>query len=611
MNMKREAVLVKRWLRLILFLSGISLAFPAAAQALPGWNLVWSDEFSQADNSTPDPAKWGYDIGGNGWGNNELQYYTSRSENVRTEGGNLVIEARAENYGGRNYTSARLLTKDKVSWTYGRIEARIKIPRGQGIWPAFWMLGTNIDAVGWPNCGEIDIMENIGSALSRVHGTVHGPGYAGGAGIGGSYVLPGGASLADEFHVYAIEWEEDRIRWFIDGQQYFALTPANLPAGRAWVFNAPQFLILNVAVGGNWPGNPDTSTVFPQRMTVDYVRVYEADPGGDPGGNLLANPGFESGSLAGWTAVGPNVYVEGGASHSGSWATKVFGQFNGNTNESGAFQQFPSAAGDTYAANAWLFTPAADKIAGANTAWVELSFRDADGALLALHRSATMTSASTASVWQNFVVNQKIDLLTGKTTATGAELLAPTGIAFVRKRIVFRQAAMAAGAVWFDDLELTKITVTEPDPFDSWIAGFDFSAIPDADLTPAGDPDGDGANNLMEFALNGNPTSPAASNKLRSRMEEISGDQVLVLTLPVREGAIFGGSPAKSAVVGGLEYVIEGTTDLNAFDHGVIEISASAEGMPALDAGWTYCSFTPAGPAAASSRFLRARISAP
>jgi len=598
--------------RLIAMLGGISLAITASAQTLPGWNLVWSDEFAQAENSKPDPAKWGYDIGGGGWGNNELQYYTDRTQNARIENGHLVIEARAENFGGRAYTSARLLTKNKASWTFGRIEARIRIPRGQGIWPAFWMLGTNIDAVGWPNCGEIDIMENIGSVPSRVHGTVHGPGYSGGGGIGGSYVLPGGAALADDFHVYAIEWEENRIRWFIDGQQFFTITPANLPAGRPWVFNAPQFMILNVAVGGNWPGNPDGSTVFPQRMTVDYVRVYEADAGAvDPGGNLLANPGFENGGLNGWTGVGPNLYVEPGPFHSGSRALKVFGQFNESINQSGAYQQFPSADGDTYTANAWLFTPTYDKIAGANTAWVEVTFRDAGGTVLALHRSATMTSASTADAWQNFVVNQKLNPTSGEVIGTGTELVAPAGTAFVRKQLVFRQPAMAAGAVWFDDLDLTKITVVEPPPFDSWIAGFDFSAIPGADLSPAGDPDGDGENNLMEFALNGNPASPAVSGKLRSRIEEITGSQVLVLTLPVREAAIFGGSPAKSADVDGLSYVIEGTVDLNGFDQEVIEIPASAEGMPELDDGWTYRSFRLDGTLASHSKgFLRARLMA-
>ncbi|MGL5019448.1 MAG: glycoside hydrolase family 16 protein, partial [Luteolibacter sp.] len=203
-------------------------AAPATAQAIPGRTLLWADEFSQADGTKPDSAKWGYDTGGTGWGNNELQNYTDRTENARIEGGQLVIEARKENLGGRAYTSARLLTRDKVSWTYGRIEARIKIPKGQGIWPAFWMLGTNIGSVGWPLCGEIDIMENIGSLPSTLYGTIHGPGYSGGGGISGNTVLAG-AALGDDFHVYAIEWEENRIRWFLDGQQFFTLTPANLP----------------------------------------------------------------------------------------------------------------------------------------------------------------------------------------------------------------------------------------------------------------------------------------------------------------------------------------------------------------------------------------------
>ena len=252
------------------------LTLEAAAQTLPGWTLLWADEFTQTDGTKPDSSKWGYDIGGSGWGNNELQYYTDRTENARIESGALVVEARAENFGGRSYTSARLLTKDKHSWTYGRIEARIKVARGQGIWPAFWMLGSNIGSVGWPECGEIDIMENIGREPSIVHGTVHGPGYSGEFGISGSYTLAG-AALADDFHIYAIEWEENRIRWFIDGQLYFTLTPANLPNGSTWVFNQPQFMILNLAVGGYWPGNPNGSTTFPQRMTVDYVRVYQAN----------------------------------------------------------------------------------------------------------------------------------------------------------------------------------------------------------------------------------------------------------------------------------------------------------------------------------------------
>jgi beta-glucanase (GH16 family) len=271
------------------------------ASALPcraAWQLVWSDEFNQADGSSPDSTKWGYDTGGGGWGNNEWEYYTSRTNNARIQGGQLVIEARQESYMGSNYTSARMLTRGKWSWAYGRMEARIKIPRGQGIWPAFWMLGTNITPVGWPGCGEIDIMENIGNTNDQgtVHGTIHGPqgggDYNGGGGVSGTYTLPGGAALADDFHIYAIEWTTNQIKWFLDSTQYFTVTPASLPSGGTWVFTAPQFILLNVAVGGRWPGYPDATTVFPQQMLVDYVRVYTyvATPP-DPPAGFTASPG--------------------------------------------------------------------------------------------------------------------------------------------------------------------------------------------------------------------------------------------------------------------------------------------------------------------------------
>ena len=282
--------------QLATLLLGWASLLTTTAQNIPGWNLVWADEFAQADGSAPDPAKWGYDLGGNGWGNNELEYYTSRTNNARIENGQLVIEARQENLGGKRYTSARLLTKGKWSWTFGRMEARIKIPRGQGIWPAFWMLGANIDSVRWPACGEIDIMENIGAEPNTVHGTIHGPGYSGGHAIGGPG-LSSDAPFADDFHVYAIAWETNRIRWFVDGKQYFTTSSTNLPDGKTWVFHQPQFLILNLAVGGNWPGQPNGSSSFPQRMLVDYVRVYA--PTNLPSTNslggasrLLSNPDF-------------------------------------------------------------------------------------------------------------------------------------------------------------------------------------------------------------------------------------------------------------------------------------------------------------------------------
>ncbi len=237
--------------------------------------LVWSDEFNQPDGSGVNLTKWSYETGGNGWGNNELEYYTDRTNNVRIEDGKLVIEARSENFGGKKYTSARLLTKNKFSWTYGRFEARIKIPRGQGIWPAFWMMGTNIGSANWPTCGEIDIMENIGKEPGTVHGTVHGPGYSGDAGIGGPATLPDGAIMADNFHVFAVDCEPDRITWLLDGRPYFSITPERLPQNRRWVFDQPKFLLLNLAVGGGWPGYPDATSTFPQQMIVDYVRVYE------------------------------------------------------------------------------------------------------------------------------------------------------------------------------------------------------------------------------------------------------------------------------------------------------------------------------------------------
>jgi beta-glucanase (GH16 family) len=261
--------------RSIFLLAGcLGLAAGAIAQSTNDWKLVWADEFAQPEGSSPDTNKWANDLGASGWGNNEWQHYTARTNNTRIENGMLVIEAIKEEYQGSRYTSARLKTQGKASWAYGRMEARIKIPHGQGIWPAFWMLGTNITSVGWPTCGEIDILENIGREPSVVHGTVHGPGYSGGNGIGGPYSLPGKLPFADDFHVYAVEWTTNQIQWFVDGKQFFSLTPAKLPAGKKWVFTEPQFLLLNLAVGGNWPGYPDETTVFPQRLVVDYVRVY-------------------------------------------------------------------------------------------------------------------------------------------------------------------------------------------------------------------------------------------------------------------------------------------------------------------------------------------------
>jgi len=244
----------------------------------PG-TLVWSDEFNGPDGSAPDSSKWVLETGGGGWGNNELEYYTARGQNASVHDGNLVITAVKEKYTGpdgvtRDYTSARLKTLGKFAQAYGRFEARIKIPRGQGIWPAFWMLGNDIDKAGWPTCGEIDIMENIGKEPSTVHGTIHGPGYSGDKGIGDPFSLPAGDLFADEFHIYAVEWEPEAIRFYVDDHLYSTRTPADLPKGTKWVYDHPFFLLLNVAVGGSWPGNPDATSTYPQTMLVDYVRIY-------------------------------------------------------------------------------------------------------------------------------------------------------------------------------------------------------------------------------------------------------------------------------------------------------------------------------------------------
>lgn len=246
-------------------------ALTSAEDAQPG-DLVWSDEFEGAFGDAPDPAHWNHETGDHGWGNEEWQDYTDSRANSALDGeGNLVITARQEDHGG--YTSARMTTQNNIEHAYGRIEARIQLPSGQGIWPAFWMLGADFPETEWPHSGEIDIMEFIGSDTDTVHGTVHGPGYSGGGGVGASYQHPSGGSFADDFHVFAVDWEPGSLTWSVDGVAYNTITPDDV--GGDWVFDQEFFMILNVAVGGQWPGYPDQSTQFPQEMKVDYVRVYD------------------------------------------------------------------------------------------------------------------------------------------------------------------------------------------------------------------------------------------------------------------------------------------------------------------------------------------------
>ncbi|MFI6491601.1 RICIN domain-containing protein [Streptomyces sp. NPDC050564] len=248
--------------------------------------VTFQDNFDGPAGSAVDSSKWQIETGDN-VNNHERQYYTSGNSNAALDGqGHLVITARQENpanyqcwYGTCQYTSARLNTSGKFTSTYGHVEARMKIPRGQGMWPAFWMLGT---PVNWPDSGEIDVMENVGYEPSTVHGTIHGPGYSGSGGIGAAYSLPNGQAFADAFHTFAVDWAPDSITWTVDGTVYQRRTPADL-GGRTWVFNKPFFLILNLAVGGYWPGDPDSSTSFPQQLVVDSVTVTTSDTSGGTG----------------------------------------------------------------------------------------------------------------------------------------------------------------------------------------------------------------------------------------------------------------------------------------------------------------------------------------
>ena len=226
------------------------------------WQMVWQDEFDGGAGQLPDSATWNLDVGTD-WGNAQMEYDTDRPENVSLDGqGYLAIV----------YTSGRINTKGLFETQYGRIEARMKLPYGQGLWPAFWMLGSNIDEVGWPNCGEIDIMEYRGQKTSRVHGSLHGPGYSGAAPVTTSFDLPNGRFDLD-FHVFAVEWDKNFVEFYVDDHRYLRIDKEDVPG--TWVFDHPFFILINLAVGGNYVGQPNEMTLFPQTLLVDYVRVYK------------------------------------------------------------------------------------------------------------------------------------------------------------------------------------------------------------------------------------------------------------------------------------------------------------------------------------------------
>lgn len=265
---------------LLLILALIAVIAVRASASPTGGPLTWSDEFSGPAGG-PVGSSWQAETGGSGWGNQELQSYTDGTANAALDGaGHLAITARKERtgadcwYGPCEFTSARLVTAGRFAQTYGHFEARIKIPHGQGLWPAFWLLGDDVHAAGWPSSGEIDVMENVGKEPSTAHGSMHSPGLAGANSLHGSFTLPDGGALADRYHVYAVDWQRDSVTWSVDGTTYSSKTRADV-GSEPWPFDHPFFVILNVAVGGSWPGAPDSGTSFPQTMLVDYVRVYQ------------------------------------------------------------------------------------------------------------------------------------------------------------------------------------------------------------------------------------------------------------------------------------------------------------------------------------------------
>lgn len=253
-----------------LIIQGSQAQNPAVAK------LIWSDEFSE--NGLPDPGKWDYDQGGNGWGNNELQYYsTADLNNARIENGILTIEAKSDPAHSKGYSSARIVTRGKASWQYGYFEIKAKLPEGVGTWPAIWMLAEENRHGGWPKNGEIDIMEHVGFDPGKVHGTVHTEAFNHSIGTqkGGFKMVE---NFQSEFHIYAIDWTEDKIDFFIDGEEYFSFSNTGGDY-KEWPFNQPFHLILNIAVGGNWGGQKGVDEkIWPQKMEVDYVRVYDQKP---------------------------------------------------------------------------------------------------------------------------------------------------------------------------------------------------------------------------------------------------------------------------------------------------------------------------------------------
>ena len=447
----------------------------ASAQDIPGWTLVWYDEFDGPDIDT---SKWSHEVNGWGGGNNELQYYTARTNNSFIENGNLVIQALEENYSGweyppgggngdwvnRNYTSARLRTKNKGDWTYGRFEARMKLPYGQGLWPAFWMLPTDNVYGGWAASGEIDIMEIVGHEPDILHGTIHFHGeWPDNWSDGASWTLPSG-DFSDDFHVFAIEWEEGEIRWYVDGILYSTKTWWDTTADAPFPapFDELFHMLLNVAVGGEWPGPPDGTTVFPQRMTVDYVRVYTPDHNLIPCTNLFVNPGFESG-VDGWeltlsdgSASASTDYVR---SETHSLVIDSTGAVGWNSPH--LSQTFPANPGDIFNVQGYMLNPVGSPISGSSFGLFKIEFRDHSGTALEPVLPVEIGTSATAP----FYGAESTPFLTaGSATDTWifseAQAEAPAGTESVSFLLLNVNEPGNPGPMYFDDVQ--AVLLPEP-----------------------------------------------------------------------------------------------------------------------------------------------------
>jgi len=450
----------------LLLICGVT-SQPNRAQAQ--WTLVWSDEFN---GPNIDLSKWSHEVNGYGGGNNELQYYTARTNNSFIENGNLVIQALAENYSGwqyppgggtgpwvtKDYTSARLRTLNKGDWTYGRFEIRARTPTGQGLWPAIWMLPTDSVYGGWAASGEIDIMELLGHQDNKTYGTLHfGGSWPANTNHGGSYVLPSG-SFASTFHTFALEWETNAFRWYVDGLHYWTETSwYSSAAAYPAPFNQRFHMLLNVAVGGNWPGSPNGSTVFPQRMEVDYVRVYQKGAPPVFGTNKLVNPGFET-NTSGWTVTASGGTVAGSTAYarSGSRSLLIDSTGAGAWSSPQATQTFPASPGNEFNFKGYMLQPTGKPITDGSFGVLKIVFKDAGG------NDLLPASASVGQINASFPGVESLPFLNsaspkGSWVLTEAQGVAPAGTTSVTFFLLNVNQAVSPSGMHWDDIQANLV----------------------------------------------------------------------------------------------------------------------------------------------------------